>query len=104
MIAQLAALVLAATPAFPPAQKVPDSRDLKFAEGRLVQISPTGDVVTLDVPAGQLSLLTADARVQGADQAASTVQDLKPGQEVRVYYRVHGGAQVKEIDVSPPKE
>jgi hypothetical protein len=89
-----------AKPAFPPPKVVAVTEALKCDWGPITSVA-SGKLI-VSTPAGPFTVNWGDARLIGADaNARVSPAELKPDQNVRVYYLVKDGAQALEIDLIP---
>jgi hypothetical protein len=77
----------------------PVSDSMKSDVGEVHQIKEESGELQVKTPAGIVTYhTTAETRIVGENTSeAILLSDLKPGQEIRVYYFLDGGAQVCEI-------
>ncbi len=88
-----------ASASFPPPTVVALDDNLKFSSGPLASINTTDKTLVQTTPAGPVTFQVAQAQVIGPNKQAMSLSGLRPGQQLRIYFRVAQGAIALEIDV-----
>ena len=101
-IAVLAALaLLAPTPPFPAPKFVPVTAEMRCDWGPIASLASDLATMVITTEAGPLTLkIGSDVKVGGTNEAPKrSLESLRVGEGVRVYYVVDGGAKLQEVDV-----
>lgn len=88
-----------ASASFPPPTVVALDDNLKFSSGPLASINGSEKTLVQTTPAGPVTFHVGQAQVIGPNKQAVSISSLRPGQQLRVYFRVAQGANALEIDV-----
>src|SRR4051794_21629153 len=100
LLVAAAVALLAPTPPFPPPKLTGARPELRCDWGPITATKTDGSQLTLKTDAGALELtIGAGVKIAAADGKPASLSDLHPGQNVRAYYVVDGGAKAIEIDV-----
>jgi hypothetical protein len=101
-LAVLAAIaLLAPTPPFPAPKFVPVTAEMKCDWGPIASLGSDHATMVITTEAGALTLkIGSDVKVAGTPEAPKrSLDSLRVGENVRVYYLVDGGANLQEVDV-----